>query len=114
MDTRPLLTPERPWSIIDAHVLGAKSVFDEIQVTKKILSMSPIVVQRIYFICQAFKLVFYDILCIPQETALFLKFSTPECMQLVNSLAYKPINLLKKKCTEFKREFLHCFKKQIT
>ena len=38
--------------------------------------MSPIVVQRIYFICQAFKLVFYDILCVSQETALVLEFST--------------------------------------
>ena len=70
------------WPIIAraiAQVLGAKSVFDEIQVTKKILSMSPIVVQRIYFICQAFKLGFYDILFVPQETALVLKFSTHEC-----------------------------------
>ena len=50
METRPLHTPENPWSIVDAQVLGAKSVIDEIQVTKKILSMSPIVVQRIYFI----------------------------------------------------------------
>ena len=79
METRPLHTPENPWSIVDAQVLGAKSVIDEIQVTKKILSMSPIVVQRIYFICQAFKLVFYDILCVSQETALVLKFSTHEC-----------------------------------